>query len=247
MMAVDLLLCVATDLEGALLRERLGGTRSIGGHHSHQHRRCQRRACGHAVSRRTGAKAIVVCGVGGAYPSVRPRRGRCGVRRIGVLWQSRCDEPLWVSRHEGTRVSNRGSAGAALQRDSSPRSFRLQRARSIRVDCRVMHRHRRVPLVRSKKELAGAVESMEGAAVAHVARLHGVPVGEVRGVGNIVTDRDTRGVARQRRRGCGSGSSLDVDRPPLNFAFSSCPNDTFAFHALVHGLVPGAKASVAAY
>jgi 1,4-dihydroxy-6-naphthoate synthase len=30
-----------------------------------------------------------------------------------------------------------------------------------------------------------------------------------------------------------------VDRPALNFAFSSCPNDTFAFHALVHGLVPG--------
>ncbi|MSO56996.1 MAG: 1,4-dihydroxy-6-naphthoate synthase [Acidobacteria bacterium] len=25
----------------------------------------------------------------------------------------------------------------------------------------------------------------------------------------------------------------------MNFAFSSCPNDTFAFHALVHGLVPG--------
>jgi 1,4-dihydroxy-6-naphthoate synthase len=30
-----------------------------------------------------------------------------------------------------------------------------------------------------------------------------------------------------------------VDHPPLNFAFSPCPNDTFAFHALVHGLVPG--------
>lgn len=26
---------------------------------------------------------------------------------------------------------------------------------------------------------------------------------------------------------------------PLNFAFSTCPNDTFAFHALIHGLVPG--------
>jgi 1,4-dihydroxy-6-naphthoate synthase len=25
----------------------------------------------------------------------------------------------------------------------------------------------------------------------------------------------------------------------VNFAFSTCPNDTFAFHALVHGLVPG--------
>jgi 1,4-dihydroxy-6-naphthoate synthase len=30
-----------------------------------------------------------------------------------------------------------------------------------------------------------------------------------------------------------------VDRVALNFGFSSCPNDTFAFHAIVHGLVPG--------
>ena len=37
----------------------------------------------------------------------------------------------------------------------------------------------------------GAVENMEGAAVAHVAHLHGVPVGEIRGISNIVTDRDT--------------------------------------------------------
>jgi 1,4-dihydroxy-6-naphthoate synthase len=28
-----------------------------------------------------------------------------------------------------------------------------------------------------------------------------------------------------------------MDRAALNFAFSPCPNDTFAFHALVHGLV----------
>jgi len=27
--------------------------------------------------------------------------------------------------------------------------------------------------------------------------------------------------------------------PPVNFAFSPCPNDTFAFHAAVHRLVPG--------
>jgi futalosine hydrolase len=39
---------------------------------------------------------------------------------------------------------------------------------------------------------AGAVESMEGAAIAHVAHLHSVPVGEVRGISNIVTDRDTK-------------------------------------------------------
>jgi 1,4-dihydroxy-6-naphthoate synthase len=32
-----------------------------------------------------------------------------------------------------------------------------------------------------------------------------------------------------------------MDRDTLNFAFSSCPNDTFAFHAIVHGLVPGVR------
>jgi futalosine hydrolase len=37
----------------------------------------------------------------------------------------------------------------------------------------------------------GAIENMEGAAVAHVAHLHRVPVGELRGISNIVTDRDT--------------------------------------------------------
>ena len=30
-----------------------------------------------------------------------------------------------------------------------------------------------------------------------------------------------------------------MDLQAVNFAFSPCPNDTFAFHALVHGLVPG--------
>ena len=37
----------------------------------------------------------------------------------------------------------------------------------------------------------GAVENMEGAAVAHVAHIHSVPVGEVRGISNMVTNRDT--------------------------------------------------------
>jgi 1,4-dihydroxy-6-naphthoate synthase len=32
-----------------------------------------------------------------------------------------------------------------------------------------------------------------------------------------------------------------VDQPAVNFGFSTCPNDTFAFHAIVHGLVPGPR------
>ena len=38
----------------------------------------------------------------------------------------------------------------------------------------------------------GAVENMEGAAIAHVAHLHRIPVGEVRGISNIVTNRDKK-------------------------------------------------------
>jgi futalosine hydrolase len=36
----------------------------------------------------------------------------------------------------------------------------------------------------------GAVESMEGAAIVHVARLMGVKVGEVRGISNLVGNRE---------------------------------------------------------
>lgn len=35
--------------------------------------------------------------------------------------------------------------------------------------------------------------------------------------------------------------------PPLSLAISPCPNDTFTFHAWVHGLVPGAPAVAASY
>jgi futalosine hydrolase len=37
---------------------------------------------------------------------------------------------------------------------------------------------------------SGAVESMEGAAIAHVAALAGIPVGELRGISNMVGRRD---------------------------------------------------------
>ena len=32
-----------------------------------------------------------------------------------------------------------------------------------------------------------------------------------------------------------------MDQPAVDFGFSTCPNDTFAFHAIVHGLVPGPR------
>ena len=64
----DLLLCAATDFECSLLRERLAGNPSIG---------IVRTGVGavnaaHAVTlflAERGAREVIVCGVGGAYPS----------------------------------------------------------------------------------------------------------------------------------------------------------------------------------
>ena len=43
-----------------------------------------------------------------------------------------------------------------------------------------------------ERRTGGSVENMEGAAIAHVAHLHGIPVGEIRGISNMVTNRDKR-------------------------------------------------------
>ena len=40
------------------------------------------------------------------------------------------------------------------------------------------------------RRTGGAVESMEGAAIVHIARKMGVPVGEIRGISNIAGRRD---------------------------------------------------------
>ena len=109
------------------------------------------------------------------------------------------------------------------------------------------------------------VESMEGAAAAHVCALYGVPFLEVRGISNLVGDRDraawdvegaaARAGARSpaiaarltacwprptacRRR----ARRVDAELAPLSLVYSPCPNDTFIFHAWVHGLLPGAPA-----
>src|SRR5690242_27098 len=43
-----------------------------------------------------------------------------------------------------------------------------------------------------------------------------------------------------RREACRPGAPSSVDAVALSLAVSPCPNDTFVFHALVHGLIPGA-------
>jgi futalosine hydrolase len=57
------------------------------------------------------------------------------------------------------------------------------------------------------RRTGGAVESMEGAAIVHVARLMGVPVGEVRGISNTVGNRD-RGAWRLNEAAAAARTTL---------------------------------------
>jgi futalosine hydrolase len=187
-MAVDLLLCVATDLEAALLEERLEKT--------HSSIAILRTGVGavnaaHAVTlflAETGARAIVVCGVGGAYPS----SGLC-VGEV-VCAETECYGDLGAMSPAG--FLDMKALGFPIVASPGPvfddfpmQIFPVQRrVRFVTVNCCTGTEDvaREV-----EQRTRGAVESMEGAAVAHVAHLHRVPVGEVRGISNIATDRDT--------------------------------------------------------
>jgi futalosine hydrolase len=187
-MAVDLLLCIATEFEGELLRERLDGT--------HPDVAIVRTGVGpvnaaHAVTlflAQTGARGIVVCGVGGAYPMSGLHVGEV------VCAASECYGDLGATSPSG--FLDMKALGFAVVEAPTP-LFND-------IPMQVFPVERRVPFVtvssctgtdgaarEIQERTAGAVESMEGAAIAHVAYLHGIPVGEVRGISNIVTNRDT--------------------------------------------------------
>ena len=187
-MEVDLLVCAATELECALIRERLdraGPSVAI-----------LRTGVGpvnaaHAVTlflADRGAREIIVCGVGGAYPAAGLKVGDV------VCAESECYGDLGATCPSG--FLDMKMLGFPLVEGPTPlfNEFPMQifpvtpRVRFVTVSCctGTDSAARAIQL-----RTGGAVESMEGAAVAHVAHLHGVRVGEVRGISNIVTDRDT--------------------------------------------------------
>ena len=86
---------------------------------------------------------------------------------------------------------------------------------------------------------------MEGAGVAAAAARHGVPFAEVRAISNLVGPRDRAAwripealaaLARPSLRSPPDGGRMGS----VLLAYSTCPNDTFVFHAWTHGLIEGA-------
>ena len=187
-MPTDLLLCVATDLEGAILDDRLGGDATT---------RIIRMGVGpvnaaHAVTLVLAGgkpKAIVVCGVGGAYPSSGLHVGDVACADTECYGDLGAASPAGFldMKALGFAVV---AAPAPLYNDLPMQIFPSdRRVKFVTMStCTGTDAAARVIEART----GGAVENMEGAAVAHVAHLHGVPVGELRGISNIVTDRDTR-------------------------------------------------------
>jgi futalosine hydrolase len=186
-MGVDLLLCVATEFEGALLREQLKGLPDVA---------IVRTGVGpvnaaHAVTlflAQADARSIIVCGVGGAYPSAGLHLGDV------VCAASECYGDLGATSPSG--FLDMKALGFPVLEAPGPLFNE--------IPMQLFPVERRVPFVtlstctgtetvarELERRTGGAVESMEGAAVAHVAHLHGVPVGEVRGISNLVTNRDT--------------------------------------------------------
>jgi futalosine hydrolase len=186
-MAVDLLVCVATDLEGAILRDRLKGA---GGSVQVLRTGVGAVNAAHAVTlalTRVRPQALVVCGIGGAYPG-------SGLAIGDVACAStECYGDLGASAPDG--FLDMRALGFPVIDAPAPIFNELpmhiyptgRRAGFVTVNaCTGTH----AAALAIEARTGGAVENMEGAAVAHVAHLHNVPVGEVRGISNLVTDRD---------------------------------------------------------
>ncbi len=86
------------------------------------------------------------------------------------------------------------------------------------------------------------VEAMEGYAVLRAAQMAGVPAIEVRVISNEIEQDGSevvalRGGIRRRSRGDATTRGGGGAMRELTFGYSPCPNDTYAFHALAHGLI----------
>jgi futalosine hydrolase len=193
-MAVDLLICVASEIEG----DRIAGALDPEGRCAGRSVALVRTGVGpvnaaHAATlflARRRARTVVVCGIGGAYPG-------SGLEPGDVV---------------SARTETYGDLGAG-----SPGGFLDMESLDLPVVAGPPPLYNRLPLdiyptarvvdfvtcstctgtdeaARAIAErTGGAVESMEGAAVVHVARLHALPVGEVRGISNAVGDRNRAG------------------------------------------------------
>ena len=183
---MNLLLCVATEFEATALRKQLPQSQNL---------RLIQTGVGpvnaaHAVTvaiMERRPDSILCCGVGGAYPSSRLQIGDVVCADIEIYGDLGAQSPsgfLDMRTLGFAVVNNREPLFNELPMQVFPTA---RRVRFVTVSTCTGTDNVANEI---ENRTRGAVENMEGAAIAHVAHLHNIPVGEVRGISNIVTNRD---------------------------------------------------------
>lgn len=182
--AVDLVVCVATELEGSLLRPHVPvlytGVSAVN--------------AAYTLTRfleREQAHAVIVCGIAGAYPKAFSG-GELNIDSV-VCAESECYGDLGAYSANG--FLDMQTLGFPLIEAPEPIYNVLpmqifptsRRTRFVTMNTCTGDEETARQL---EARTGGAVESMEGAAVAHVAALFGVPVGEIRGISNRAGNRN---------------------------------------------------------
>lgn len=176
-MSVDLVVCVATELEAALLGPHVDvlvtGVGAVNAAYSLTR-----------YLEREGAQSVISCGIAGAYPQAF----RDGFSLTSVVCaESECYGDLGANSPSG--FLDMQALGFPLIAAPEPIYNVLpmkifpapRRARFVTVNaCSGTDEEACQREVRT----GGSVESMEGAAIAHVAALYGIPCGEIRGISN---------------------------------------------------------------
>jgi futalosine hydrolase len=177
---LDLVACVATEMEGALLRPHIPvictGVGAVN--------------AAYALTRflaREQVKAVIVCGIAGAYPGSGLPIGSV------VCAETECYGDLGAASPEGFLDMQ------ALGFPVIPGPTPLYNV----LPMQIFPAERRAPFITVntctgtdaaahaiESRTGGSVETMEGAAIAHVAALAGIPVGEIRGISNRAGNRD---------------------------------------------------------
>ncbi len=182
----DLLICTATELESTRLRRDLDAARvelvcmGVGPVNA-----------AHAVTlaiARSRPSAIIVCGIGGAYPGSGLSVGDVACADTECYGDLGATSPAgFLDMHAlgFPIVAGPPPIYNVLPMQVFPAPARV--AFVTMTSCTGTAAAAREIEART----GGAIENMEGAAVAHVAAMHGIPVGELRGISNMVTDRDT--------------------------------------------------------
>jgi futalosine hydrolase len=152
-------------------------------------------------------EALVVFGIGGAYPSSGAELGDLAIAReelagdegvltpegfkdteyIGIPLLKRAASLIFTTFPASGPLVHRSLQALAAHRKSGQGKIHVGRFVTLSTCTGAATRAREL-----EERYHGLCENMEGAAVAQVAELHGVPWLEVRGISNIVEDRDLK-------------------------------------------------------